>query len=363
MACPERSRRDPQVGRFLGIDPLADGGGQQVLSPYHAMGCNPAMMIDPLGLQGQTSMSTPGNDHFIMPVGYMVEGTYVYLSADRFNKSVRDNFASYSLKAETEAFILKNEVLYSILEGLEIGSTVHNRGRGNYQFYFDQFGFKNGELSYGQVERGKRYIYKDLSSTIQLLSFTINISERDGTYGSGMDYGQQVSGLQSNGGGYSWNDFSGDASKANWSIGLGAIGLQNSSSTYRLYSQGYGFSPWVYSKNYPASPYFNRYSLSKVGTGLGRGLVGAAIAVDYVSYRRGEISGGKFGFNTGMGLYGLTGVGTIPSVLYFGVDAFYPGGWFGNESGPGALPVLDRIQRANQEILGPNWRILPYNKQ
>ncbi|HTO16570.1 MAG TPA: hypothetical protein VLZ83_12420 [Edaphocola sp.] len=28
-------------------------------------------------------MSTPGNDHFIMPFGYMVEGTYVYLSADR----------------------------------------------------------------------------------------------------------------------------------------------------------------------------------------------------------------------------------------------------------------------------------------
>ncbi|HTO14429.1 MAG TPA: hypothetical protein VLZ83_01600, partial [Edaphocola sp.] len=84
MACPERSRRDPQVGRFLSIDPLADGGGQQILSPYHAMGCNPAMMIDPLGLQGQTGMSSPyGNNHFVAPVGFMVEGTYVYLSADR----------------------------------------------------------------------------------------------------------------------------------------------------------------------------------------------------------------------------------------------------------------------------------------
>ncbi|HTO16290.1 MAG TPA: hypothetical protein VLZ83_10985, partial [Edaphocola sp.] len=42
-----------RLDSHLGIDPLADGGGQQVLSPYHAMGCNPAMMIDPLGLQGQ----------------------------------------------------------------------------------------------------------------------------------------------------------------------------------------------------------------------------------------------------------------------------------------------------------------------
>lgn len=41
---------DPQLGRFLGIDPLADAGGQQVLSPYHAMGCNPVTMVDPLGL-------------------------------------------------------------------------------------------------------------------------------------------------------------------------------------------------------------------------------------------------------------------------------------------------------------------------
>ncbi len=41
---------DPQLGRFLSVDPLADAGGQQVLSPYHAMGCNPVSMVDPWGL-------------------------------------------------------------------------------------------------------------------------------------------------------------------------------------------------------------------------------------------------------------------------------------------------------------------------
>lgn len=41
---------DPQLGRFLSLDPLADVGGQQVLSPYHAMGCNPVTMTDPLGM-------------------------------------------------------------------------------------------------------------------------------------------------------------------------------------------------------------------------------------------------------------------------------------------------------------------------
>jgi len=40
---------DPQIGRFLGVDPLADVGGQQVWSPYAAMGNAPESMIDPNG--------------------------------------------------------------------------------------------------------------------------------------------------------------------------------------------------------------------------------------------------------------------------------------------------------------------------
>jgi len=41
---------DPQLGRFMGIDPMADAAGQQGLSPYHAMACNPSTLTDPLGL-------------------------------------------------------------------------------------------------------------------------------------------------------------------------------------------------------------------------------------------------------------------------------------------------------------------------
>jgi len=40
---------DPQIGRFLAIDPLADDGGQQVFSPYAAMGNAPESMVDPNG--------------------------------------------------------------------------------------------------------------------------------------------------------------------------------------------------------------------------------------------------------------------------------------------------------------------------
>lgn len=34
----------------MGIDPMADDAGQQTMSPYHAMACNPSTMVDPLGL-------------------------------------------------------------------------------------------------------------------------------------------------------------------------------------------------------------------------------------------------------------------------------------------------------------------------
>lgn len=40
---------DPQLGRFLAIDPLADAGGQDIFSPYAAMGNNPGIVVDPDG--------------------------------------------------------------------------------------------------------------------------------------------------------------------------------------------------------------------------------------------------------------------------------------------------------------------------
>jgi RHS repeat-associated protein len=42
---------DPQIGRFLGVDPLAASGVQSRYSPYAAMGNNPAILVDPDGLK------------------------------------------------------------------------------------------------------------------------------------------------------------------------------------------------------------------------------------------------------------------------------------------------------------------------
>jgi len=60
---------DPQLGRFMGIDPMADAAGQQGLSPYHAMACNPSTMTDPLGLYAKGEAH---NGNFIDYAGEML---------------------------------------------------------------------------------------------------------------------------------------------------------------------------------------------------------------------------------------------------------------------------------------------------
>lgn len=42
---------DPQIGRFLGVDPLANSSHQAMLSPYAAMANNPILFVDPDGLE------------------------------------------------------------------------------------------------------------------------------------------------------------------------------------------------------------------------------------------------------------------------------------------------------------------------
>ncbi|XHR94249.1 RHS repeat-associated core domain-containing protein [Mucilaginibacter sp. UC70_90] len=52
---------DPQIGRFLSVDPLAAIGAQDMYSPYAAMGNAPESMIDPNGEQ-QTTFTSGGKE-------------------------------------------------------------------------------------------------------------------------------------------------------------------------------------------------------------------------------------------------------------------------------------------------------------
>ena len=71
----------------------------------------------------------------------------------------------------------------------------------------------------------------------------------------------------------------------------------------------------------------NRYvsttSVAKLGRVASRGLAGVSQAADTVSVLNGDISGGKYLLNTGVGAFGLLGgpMGASTAVTYFGGDA------------------------------------------
>jgi hypothetical protein len=63
----------------------------------------------------------------------------------------------------------------------------------------------------------------------------------------------------------------------------------------------------------------------------------------------------KFGVNTGVGLFSLK-VNPALGIIYFGVDAFYPGGWLGDATAPGALEDQSRLVKENQKYI-PNFNL------
>ncbi len=97
-------------------------------------------------------------------------------------------------------------------------------------------------------------------------------------------------------------------------------------------------------------PYAESFTIMR---NFGRVSLGIGIGLDFMMWRRGQISGAKFGINTSISGWGiLMGEmgGGIPalgiSALYFGIDTFYPGGFNGAMNDQGNL--ID----AYQQIMG-----------
>ncbi len=83
---------DPQVGRFLSIDPLADDEGQQGFSPYAAMGNNPSVMIDPNGttmqVSGDETMARKYLDSWLGHDNYDLTGGVVTILDGRYGAAL-----------------------------------------------------------------------------------------------------------------------------------------------------------------------------------------------------------------------------------------------------------------------------------
>ncbi|BAP32263.1 cell well associated RhsD protein [Chryseobacterium sp. StRB126] len=163
---------------------------------------------------------------------------------------------------------------------------------------------------------------------------------------------------------YTWG------SRGNWFFGAAAAlsVIKGGLNAERMYGQGIrrgitanyqltGRNLSQFGSMAPTKASFPTSSLAKWGGIAGKVSVGIGIVLDYRALQKGEISEGKFYFNSGVGLYGLTAVGAVPSILYFGVDAFYPGGWTGNAEHPGAFNDQSRLNQENS--FNPYWQIWP----
>lgn len=116
----------------MGIDPLADDGGQQILSPYLAMGANPACNVDPLGLKFATLQANVEGG--LAMVGYMIEGAWVTLGMGRRGSTEAGsalNEAMEKASAKAAAFQANLDAWVAVIAQYALGNNVFPSGIGS----------------------------------------------------------------------------------------------------------------------------------------------------------------------------------------------------------------------------------------
>ena len=130
------------------------------------------------------------------------------------------------------------------------------------------------------------------------------------------------------------NDWYGPSGKSNYLLGLSAVSTENLSGVARLGSNLKLYSATEKGGVFMGNQFVHTVGLSKAGGLLGKFSFGVGVAIDgygvYTYFKDpnspNAVSPAKFGTDTGVGAFGLTGIGTVPAALYFGIDAFYKGG-------------------------------------
>ncbi|MGN7758994.1 hypothetical protein ACTJIV_16095, partial [Chryseobacterium sp. 22532] len=160
-----------------------------------------------------------------------------------------------------------------------------------------------------------------------------------------------------------WYAFGG---RANWGFGAAALGLEKLSGQTRVTSVGQSiklYRPNINGNVFIKNQYVKTIGLSKVGNLLGKASFWAGAAMDakgaynyyYNPTSSNVVHPAKAGLNTAVGAY-ATWVNPAAGIIYFGVDAFYPGGWegYGND--------YQSIQSQNAAII-PGFITAPYGSQ
>jgi RHS repeat-associated protein len=308
--------------RFISVDPLSSKYAQ--LSPYNYADNNPINDYDIDGMQNNNSANSEGSNPSNSPAKS---------SENKNNGSV-------------------NVVIHQVKSGETLSKIAKE-----YNTTVDALAKTNNISDPDKIQTGQKLNVGSITPIVQnnltaKINFSFQTIQQDNT----TVVKQPLVFTSSKSNAYTWKNFSSDASKVNWGLSLGATALENTSGSFRLGTTKLGFSPKYYSNAWTGNQYAKTFNIGKIGKLFSRGLVGVGIGIDYISYKRGELSGAKFSLNTGVGLYGLTGIGTIPAMLYFGVDAFYPGGWLGDGKNPGAIKATSNLIEQNKAIV-PNFNL------
>ncbi|WP_317124962.1 RHS repeat-associated core domain-containing protein, partial [Taibaiella helva] len=288
---------DPQIGRFLAVDPLADAGGQQVWSPYAAMGNAPESQVDPNGAQPSYFNVT----NFLPQIpGYIIRSGVN-------NANAPGGMAGWMMEVNLE---MTNSYFINRMFGIESGITRESLEKNG--FVVDQ------EDAYSiSYHKNTQTDPNDITSLTQTSDIIAKSSGTDwisiGSTGISST-GTLGSAVESVAGTIRLN-------KSNWFKSYGA-------QSYELLDRG---RRWTKQNTFSLA---RRAKVLGLVTFIGGSLLDGYGVVNYYRYGGEDqdhfiVTPHKGVVNLVVGGIGLfTGIpGAIGGAFYFGIDTFYPGGW------------------------------------
>ncbi|MBO9675174.1 MAG: RHS repeat-associated core domain-containing protein [Sphingobacteriaceae bacterium] len=282
---------DATIGRWSAIDPMSEK--YFGISAYSYVFNNPLMFIDPSGMDPEG----PGGGYVLVEPGLW------------FNKEKNEYFAyTYSGPDGSAAAAFAEHQAF-------FGGTFF--GAMN-----EMAGWKTYSLMETPQQRKAREQAAERAALRARNEAIYNAKAKQGNFGTNAKQGNKEI------------DWYGPGGKMNWILGVSALASEKFSGISRVGNNLIIYNATRTGRVFYANQYVNTFGLSKVGGLLGKVSFGIGVVIDgvgvYNYYKNPKsvnaVSPGKFGLNTGVGAFGLTGVGTIPAITYFGIDAFYPGG-------------------------------------
>lgn len=350
---------DPAIGRFVGVDPVAESADG--MTTYQYANNNPVMYNDPLGdlaklpidipvcvncdIHTNKKSSTDDSDFGGIP-------DWARSSDFGGSGGASNSYGAFwsAIFGSANAYIGANYSADVHLDGSMMSSLYHN--------YHGNSDAINNALA-----------DNDQSAAAQSLLLTggyygpnnspVTIDGKNGSFAEQNSY-VIVAYRGGSAGNSGANQVDGPTFSqylANW--GIGAATLENFAGKAQLGNGLKVYLPTATGRVFMGNQYVKTLGLAKTGKALG--IAGAAVGVGLdirgmFIYRsnpnaEGAVSPGKFGADAFMTGAGFTGFGTLPSLFYFGIDAYYPGGF--PAAMKNAAPVYNQINQPTTFITNP----------